>query len=48
MWEHLGDEARRALEPAGDVARGREQARRLTERDAIEILHLAAQRAVLG
>ena len=47
MREHLGDEARRALEPARDVARGREEARRLAERGAIEILHLATDRAVL-
>ena len=48
MGQHLGDEPRRALQPAGDVAGGREQAARLAERDAVEILHLAANGPVLG
>ena len=46
--QHLGDEPGRALEPAGDVPRGGEEPRRLAERDAVELLHLAAHRAVLG
>ena len=48
VGQHLGDEPRRALQPAGDVAGGREQAARLAERDAVEILHLAAHGPVLG
>ena len=47
MRQHLGDEARRALEPPGDVRGRREQTRRLAERDAVELLHLAAERPLL-
>ena len=47
MGQHLGREAGRPLEPAGDVRRRREQTRRLGERGAVELLHLTAQRAVL-
>ncbi len=46
--QHLGDEARRALEPTGDVRRRREEARRLAEREAVELLHLPTERTLLG
>ena len=48
MRQHLGDEAGRALEPAGDVLRGGEEPRRLAERDAVELLHASSHRAILG
>ena len=47
MWKHLGLEAGRRLEPRGDVARDGEEARGLAERDAVEVLHLPTQRALL-
>ena len=46
--QHLGDESGGALEPARDVLRGGEEARRLAERDAVELLHLPPHRAILG
>ena len=48
MGKHLGLEAGRRLEPRRDVARDREEARGLAERDAVEVLHLPSQRALLG
>ena len=44
--KHLGGDARRALEPAGDVRRRREHLPRLAEALLVEPLHLAAERAV--
>jgi hypothetical protein len=46
--KHPGAEPCRRREPVGDIARGREQPRGFTECDAIELLHLAAERSVLG
>ena len=48
MWEHLRGEPGRRLEPRRDVARRGEETGRLAERDAVEVLHLAAERALLG
>ena len=48
MRKHLGVKAGRALEPAGDVRGGREQPRRLREGDPVELLHLPAERTILG
>ena len=48
MGQHLGDEPCRPLEPARDVLRGREQPCCLAEPDAVEFLHLPANRAILG
>ena len=39
---HLGGDVRRAREAVGDVLRGREDAARLAEADAVEALHLPA------
>jgi hypothetical protein len=48
MRHHVGDDPRRALEPVGDVARGREDLPRLAQSDLVQLLHAAAQRPVLG
>ena len=48
MRQHLGLDAVEALQAVGDVARGREDAARLAERDAVEPLDRAARRAILG
>ena len=48
MWQYLGDEAGGALEPACDVARGGEETRRLTQRNAVEVVYLPAHDAILG
>ena len=48
MRKHFGRKPRRALEPVGDVARRREEPPCLSQRDAVEVLHLAAERPVLG
>ena len=47
MRHHLGDEPGRALEAARDVLRRGEEAARLAEPDAVELLHLPADRAIL-
>ncbi len=46
--QHLGGQPRRGREPSGDVLRDREETRRLTEGDPIEIVNLPPQRPILG
>ena len=48
MRQDLGDEARRPLEAPRDVRRRREEACRLAERAPVELLHLPAERPLLG
>ena len=46
MGHHLGGDVRRAREAVGDVLRRGEDAARLAEADAVEALHLPAERPV--
>jgi len=48
VGQHFRLEAGRALEPIGDIVRGGEEPCRLTQSDAVESLHLAAERPVRG